>query len=145
MDHLDFFNRYIMGSVQMLISFYFYTRFLNKKINPTYYFLFALLGITIIESVKAGNITKFILYILLLAISGFLVCEIRNVSVILYAVIIVEIMQFTFGIFNSVLCILYPSDRVFHQEIIGSHTDDIFNRRIYQFRDLRKYNSHRRQ
>lgn len=119
MDHLDFFNRYIMGSVQMLISFYFYTKLLNKKINPTYYFLFALLGITIIESVKAGNITKFIIYILLLAISGFLVCKIRNVSVVLYAVIIVEIMQFTFGIFNSVLCILYPSGGVFHQEIIG--------------------------
>jgi hypothetical protein len=108
-----------MGSIQILIGFYFYTKFLRKKINPIYCLLFAIMGITIIESVKAGNIIKFILYIFLLSIIGVLVCKVRNISVILYAVIIVEIMQFTFGIFNAVLCILYPSIGAFNQEIVG--------------------------
>lgn len=119
MDYFDFFNRYIMGSIQMFIGFYFYTKYLGKKINPIYCLLFSIVGITMIESVKAGNITKFILYIFLLSIIGILVCKVQNISVILYAVIIVEVMQFTFGIFNAVLCILYPSVEAFNQEIVG--------------------------
>lgn len=119
LDDLDFFNQYIMGSMQMFTGFYFYTRFLKKKIKPVYYFLFTVLGITVIQSVRAGKMAEFMLYILLLSISGFLICRIWNISVILYAVIIVEIMQFTFGIFNSALCILYPSAGMFNQEITG--------------------------
>ena len=40
-DAMDFFNTYIMGSIQMLTGFYFFTRFLQKKLSLPYYFLFS--------------------------------------------------------------------------------------------------------
>lgn len=95
---------------QMLTGFYFYIRFFNKKIKPVYYLLFAVLGIT-------G--TDLIVYVLLLSVSGFFVCQIRNTSIILYAVMIAEIMQFMFGIVHSILCLVYPLARAFDQEMVG--------------------------
>lgn len=108
MDYLDFFNRYIMTGVQIFIGFHFYTKFLKKKVKPIGYLPFAILGTVIIQTIKAGNIVEFVLYVLLLSVSGLFLCKIHNISVVLYAVITVEIMQFMFGIFNSILSILYP-------------------------------------
>lgn len=132
MDYLDFFNRYIMGSVQMFAGFYFYIKFLKKRIRPIYYLLFPVLEIAITAKVGTGNIAEFIVYVLLLTICGFLICKIHNrtltiesafrfygISVVLYAVITALIMQFMFGIFHSVLCILYPLTKVFNQETVG--------------------------
>lgn len=108
MNYLDFFNRYIMTGVQIFIGFVFYTKFLKKKVKPICYLLFAILGTVIIQTIKVGNIVEFVLYVLLLSASGFFLYKIHNMSVVLYAVITVEIMQFMFGIFNSILSILYP-------------------------------------
>lgn len=119
MDFLDFFNCYLMGTVQMLTGFYFYTKFLKRKIKPIYYLLFVIVSIAVIQIVRAGNIVEFVIYILLLSISGLLLGKVRNISVVLYAVITVEIMQFIFGIFHSVLCMLYPLSGGFHQEMSG--------------------------
>lgn len=47
MDGLDIFNVYIMGSIEMLTVFHFFTRFLKKKVKFIYYILFAFLGMTI--------------------------------------------------------------------------------------------------
>lgn len=73
----------------------------------------------VINLVRTGGIIEFVIYISLLSICGFFVCKIRNISVILYSVIITEIMQFTFGIFNSVLSILYPLTEILNREIAG--------------------------
>ncbi len=108
MDYLDFFNHYIMTGVQIFIGFHFYTKFLKKKVKPIGYLPFAILGTVIIQTIKARNIVEFVLYVLLLSVSGLFLCKIHNISVVLYAVITVEIMQFMFGIFNSILSILYP-------------------------------------
>ncbi len=43
MDGLDIFNVYIMGSIEMLTVFHFFTRFLKKKVKFIYYILFAFL------------------------------------------------------------------------------------------------------
>ena len=32
-DYLDFFNEYVMGSIQMLMGFFFLSKFLQKKIK----------------------------------------------------------------------------------------------------------------
>lgn len=50
MDGLDIFNVYIMGSIEMLTVFHFFTRFLKKKVKFIYYILFA--------TVYKGNIIK---------------------------------------------------------------------------------------
>ncbi len=62
--------------------------------------------------------TDLIVYVLLLSVSGFFVCQIRNTS-ILYAVMIAEIMQFMFGIVHSILCLVYPLAVAFDQEMVG--------------------------
>lgn len=116
MDYLDFFNRYIMAGVQIFIGFHFYMKFLKKEVN---YLLFAILGTVIIPTITAGNIVEFVLYVLLLSVSGFFLCKIHNMSVVLYAVITVEIMQFMFGVFNSILSILYPLTVTANQKSTG--------------------------
>lgn len=118
---MDFFNRYLMTSVQIWIGFHFYTKFIKKKATPVWQLLFAISGAVIIQAVQAGNIVKFVLYVLLLSASGWLLYNVHNktltmvsafrfhsMSIVLYAIITAEIMQLMFGIFNSILCILYP-------------------------------------
>ena len=39
MDGLDIFNVYVMGSIEMLTVFHFFTRFLKKKVKFIYYIL----------------------------------------------------------------------------------------------------------
>ena len=77
---------YIMGSVQMLAGFYFLTRFLQKKVRFYLYGLFAILGFAVTMAIPAGDsITEFLVYFLLLTVSGILVCRADWRPVILYA------------------------------------------------------------
>lgn len=118
-DYLDFFNRYIMGSVQMLTGFHFLTRFLKKKVNLIYYLLFAAVGIALMMVVRAGSIAEIVAYILLLIAGGIFVCKADCITAVLYAAVTAEIMQLCYGIFNSALCILYPWMSPLNQEEVG--------------------------
>ena len=55
MDGLDIFNVYIMGSIEMLTVFHFFTRFLKKKVKFIYYILFVFLGMTIMMFFPTGR------------------------------------------------------------------------------------------
>ena len=100
---------YIMGSVQMLAGFYFLTRFLQKKVRFYLYGLFAILGFAVTMAIPAGDsITEFLVYFLLLTVSGILVCRADWRPVILYAALTIESMQLSYGIVNSLSCIVYP-------------------------------------
>lgn len=116
-DYQDFIYTYSTVSVQMLIVFYFFTKFLKKKIGTLYYLLFTLFGTMIIMGIQAGNIVCFLVCVLLLIIGGVFVCKVDGISAVLYAIITVEIMQFCYGIFDSVFCILYPFLFSFYQKI----------------------------
>lgn len=48
MDGLDIFNVYVMGSIEMLTVFHFFTRFLKKKVKFIYYILFAILELLLL-------------------------------------------------------------------------------------------------
>lgn len=116
MAYLDMINQYIMYVVQVLTGFYYYKKFLKKRTKGIVYFLAGILSIFIIEAVHAA---EFILFILLLAASGFFICKVRNSSALLYAVITVLVMQFMFGIVNTSLCIVYPLSAGGHSEMTG--------------------------
>ena len=118
-DYIDFFNEYIMGNAQALTGFYFLTRFLKKKVKFYFYILFAFFWTVFIKVFSTGRMTEFLVYILLLAVNGILVCHVDWKSVILYSVLTVEIMQLCFGIVNSLLSILYPMMFSFEQNIVG--------------------------
>ena len=107
-DLLDFSYQYISGTVEMLTGFYFFHRFLGRKLLPTYYVLSALAGIVIITLFSAGSIAEFIAYVMLFTVSGIMIGKVKNVIVLLYAVITIEIMHLCYGIFHSLSCILLP-------------------------------------
>ena len=68
MDGLDIFNVYVMGSIEMLTVFHFFTRFLKKKVKFIYYILFAIFGIAVIRIFTDGSIMELLVYVLLNAI-----------------------------------------------------------------------------
>lgn len=117
--YLDFFNTYFMGSVQMLTGFYFLTRFLKKKVKPIFYLLFGAASIGMIKWIPSGGILEFLAFILMLTVGGIFVCRAKAVPVLLYAVVTVEVMQLCYGMFNSILCILYPRAISFHHGKAG--------------------------
>lgn len=105
---MDFFSIYIMGSVQILMGFYFLTRYLKKKVKYLYFFLFTAAGFVIINVIPSGSIIEFLVYVLLLIAGGIFICHEDRESVILYAALTAEIMQLSFGMINSLLTILSP-------------------------------------
>ena len=116
---LDFFIIYIIGSAQMITGFYFLTVFLQKKIKLLNYILFLMLGIVITRVIPSTNIAEFIAYVLLLTAMGIFVCRADWKTVILYTSLIVGIMELSYGIFNSLLSILYPVMISFDRKIAG--------------------------
>lgn len=105
---LDFFNNYIMGMIQMLAGFHYYTGFLNRRAQRQEYLLFALFGIVVISVIRDNGIGSFLAYILMLMFWGFFVCRAGFAAVVLYAVVLGEMMQLCYGIFDSVLCMIHP-------------------------------------
>lgn len=118
--YMDFFNIYIMGNAQVLTGFYFLARFLQKKVKIFNYILFALFWTVITNVIPTDRIEEFLVYILLLVISGIIICHTEWKSVILYSALTVEIMQLSYGIVNSLLSILYPVILPFDQKMAGT-------------------------
>ena len=107
-DYMDFFSIYVMGSVQILMGFYFLTRYIKKKVKYLYFVLFTAAGFVIISGIPSGSIIEFLVYVFMLIAGGIFICHGDRESVILYAALTAEIMQLSFGVINSLLTILYP-------------------------------------
>lgn len=107
-EYIDFFNRYIVSGIQMLIGFYFFCKFLKRKGKKFFYPLSAAFGIVLVHVVTAGSIAAYMTYTLFLIVVGLVICRADWKSVLLYAALTVEIMEISFGIINSVSGILYP-------------------------------------
>lgn len=107
-EYIDFFNRYIVSSIQMLIGFYFFGKFLKRKGKRYSYPLFAAFGVVLVHVVTAGSIAAYLAYTLFLIVVGLVICRADWKSVLLYAALTVEIMEISFGIINSVSGILHP-------------------------------------
>lgn len=107
-DYIDFFNRYIISGIQMLIGFCFFMKFLQKKGDRHYYLLFAASGTAVMLMLPGDNIVAYLVYTLFLIMIGLVICRADWKAVILYAALTVEIMELSFGIVNSVSGILQP-------------------------------------
>lgn len=118
-EYMDFFNIYIMGNAQALMGYYFFSKFLQKKVKIFDYVLFALFWTVITDVIPTDRIEEFLVYILLLVISGIVICHAEWKTVILYSALTVGIMQLSYGIVNSLLSILYPVMLPFNQKMIG--------------------------
>ncbi len=118
-DYMDFFSIYVMGSVQILMGFYFLTRYIKKKVKYLYFVLFTAAGFVIIRGIPSGSIIEFLVYVFMLIAGGIFICHGDRESVILYAALTAEIMQLSFGVINSLLTILYPCLLSFDHKRVG--------------------------
>lgn len=120
-NHMDYFSGYVLGSglLQMLLGFYFFSKFLHQKVKVRFYFLFALCGLAIINFVSVSRIAEFGAYVLLLTVSGIFLCRGDWKSAILYAALVVEVTQLCYGIVGSLLSVLYPLMSAFDQRMVG--------------------------
>lgn len=107
-SYISFFNGYIIGSIQMLLGFFFFIRFLQKKGKFFTYLLFAVSGGIVIPAAPAGSAAEYLIYTLFLVITGIFICRADWKSVVLYAALTVEIMQLCFGMVNSLSGIVHP-------------------------------------
>lgn len=117
--YMDFFNECIMGNAQMLVGLYFFAGFLQKKVKLYFYLLAVLLWTIFMKVISVGRITDFLMYFVLLTVCGIFVCHADWKSAVLYSALTIEIMQLSYGIFDSLLCILYPCLSPFDRSVIG--------------------------
>jgi len=116
---MDFFNKYLLGSIQMLAGAYFFALFLQKKMKPYFYILFTVFCMVMIKVIPDGRIIEFAVYVLLLMAIGIFICHADWKSVLLYAALTVEIMQLCYGIVNSSIGILHPLMFSWNQKVVG--------------------------
>lgn len=118
-DYMDFFNSYVIGIIQMLTGFHYFTRFLQKKAGAFAYLMFLLCAIAVITFLPGGSIIEFLGYGLLLIASGIFICHADGKAVVLYAVLTIAIMQYSYGIVDSLTSILYPQISSVHPTAVG--------------------------
>ncbi len=102
-EYIDFFNVYIMGSIEMLFQFYFFAKILKKKVKLPFYFLFAVCAVFVTDFVSVGTIIGFGALVLLLTVCGTLFCHADFKSSLLYATLMTEIMLLCYGIVKSLM------------------------------------------
>lgn len=105
-EYLDFFNIYIMGTVEMSFQIYFLVKILKKKLWPPFYFLFAVCAVIVNDFVPAGTIIGFMALAFLLTACGTFVCHADFKSSLLYAALTAEIMLLCYGIVKSLIDLL---------------------------------------
>lgn len=139
---MDFFSIYIMTSLEILIEFWFFTGFLQKKGKIIYSILFTILGMAILLAFHLQGMRAFFVFILLLMAAGKLY-RADLVSTALYAVVTVEIMNLCFGLFNSLSYILFPvifekSPRYFGFILMGAGNTLALTLAIVCYRSVQK-------
>lgn len=107
-DYLDFLSISVMTGFEMLMGFWFFTGFLQKKVKPISSILFAVFGAAVVEILNLQGILAFLVFIMLLIAAGKLLYRADFGSASLYAVVTVEIMALCFGLCNSLSYILFP-------------------------------------
>jgi len=107
-DYLDFFSICVMPGLEIVMDFWFFTGFLQRKAKLLYIILFTAFGIIVLRVFNLQGIWAFLVFIILLTAVGKLFYKADLVSAALYAVVAVEIMNLCFGVFNSLSYILFP-------------------------------------
>lgn len=111
MDWLDFYNIYIVGGVQILTGFWFFTKCFKRKVNYFLCGLFTAFVLFVFHWIS-GGVMEIGIYVLLLTGVGVLIYRQSPLEAVLYALTAEEIMQLCFGIADSsliVFCAGFPA------------------------------------
>ena len=112
-EYLDFFNRYIMGVVEMSFQFYFLVKILRKKLWLPFSFLFGVCAVIVTSFLSVGTVTGFVAIVFLLTVCEILVCHADFKPSLLYATLTTEIMLLCYGIVKSLIGLLYAWLHIF--------------------------------
>ena len=129
-DYMDLFYQYIMTSVQVLFGFHFFIRLLHKKVKFYYYLIFEIYAVLAIHFFSGGTIAELGIFVLLLTAFGIVAFAAQKTESVfqraeifgqsfLCSVLIVEIMQLSYGIVKPLLSILYPHLSAFDGKTVG--------------------------
>ena len=97
-----------MTSLEMLIGFWFFTGFLQKKGKLLFCILFGVFGMAVLEVIELQGFWAILVFILLLMTTGRMFYKADFVSTALYAVVTAEIINLCFGLSNSLSFMLFP-------------------------------------
>lgn len=116
---IDFYDLYLSGSMQALTGFYIFTGFLKQRVKPIVCLLFAVSWSLASSLLGADNSTEFVLYALLLVMSGIFLGHADRIAIIFYASLAIEIMHLGYGIVDSLLMLSYPLLLSFGHKTVG--------------------------
>lgn len=105
---LDFYTFYICGCIQIVLGFYCFIKWFQKKIHILSFLSFAVPGTAFILLTPSRAYLPSIVFILCLTATGILYCHAAYSTAISYAVLAVVMMQLNFGIIDSLSGILQP-------------------------------------
>ena len=118
-EYLDFFNRYIMGVIEMSFQFYFLVKIQRKKLWPPFSFLFGVCAVIVTSFLSVGTVTGFVAIVFLLTVCEILVCHADFKPSLLYATLTTEIMLLCYGIVKSLIGLLYAWLTYFFYDTAG--------------------------
>ena len=105
---MEFFSIYVMTSIEMLMGFWFFMGFLQKKGKTLCGIVFGVCGMAVLESFNLQGPWALFVFILLLTAVGKILYKVDFASAALYAVVTSEIMNLCFGLSNSLSFLLFP-------------------------------------
>lgn len=105
-EWLIFLYPYFLGVIEVLIEYFFFSRFLRKKRLPVYYEIFILTGLAIASLCHADNMIKFIVCVILFMLGGFWMEKAAIGTALLYGIVTVEVMHLCYGISDFLLSVL---------------------------------------
>ena len=106
-EYLDFFNVYIMGTVETFFQFYFFHKILKRNIWFPGDILFIVCAVAIAYFIPVGSVIGFGIFVLLLTAGGILIYHSDVKSSLLYATLVTEIMLLCYGIVKHLSSVLY--------------------------------------
>lgn len=122
MEYLVLFSTvysYIISSLELIIGFYFFSKFIHKKTKLYHDIAFIIIGNFMLVLFPSDGIVPFFVYGFMLLIWGIFIYKFQNISVVLYAIVTIEVMQLCFGIFNSISGILFLRLFPFQTQVMG--------------------------
>ena len=105
---IDFFNIFIVGIAENIIELYFFAKLNGKKAKLSHYILLSAINNSFVNLVPAALPAKLLINAVLLVFFGVFIYKAGIKTAVLYTIIIVEVMELCFCIFNSLAGILSP-------------------------------------
>ena len=105
---IDFFNIFIVGIAENIIELYFFAKLNGKKAKLSHYILLSAISNSFVNLVPAALPAKLLINAVLLVFFGVFIYKAGIKTAVLYTIIIVEVMELCFCIFNSLTGILSP-------------------------------------